>query len=69
MTNFDILTEFQVIGQECNRWYGIIIAQHVNHQLYTSEGKDVSAIQVIDRLHEISKALQPYPPYAFDLFH
>ena len=46
-----------------------IIAQHVNHQLHTSEGKDVSAIQVIDRLHEISKALQPYPPYAFDLFH
>ena len=78
MTNFGILMEVQGISKPFE-WARKVVKklQIEGTGLYysptrkpstTSEGKNVSAIQV-DRLHEISKAMQPYFPYVYDFIN
>jgi len=75
MTNFGILMEVQGIENPFD-WSRDVVKklQKDGTGLYyspsrkpsqTSEGVEVSAIQV-DRLHEISKAMQPYFSYVYD---
>jgi len=75
MTNFGILMEVQGIEKPFDWARDVVKKLQIDGTgLYysptrkpstTSEGKNVSAIQV-DRLHEISKAMQPYFPYVYD---
>ena len=75
MTNFGILMEVQGISKPFEWARDVVKKLQIDGTgLYysptrkpstTSEGENVSAIQV-DRLHEISKAMQPYFPYVYD---
>ena len=75
MTNFGILMEIQGIDKPFD-WSRDVVKklQKDGTGLYyspsrepstTSEGENVSSIKV-DRLHEISKAMQPYFPYIYN---
>ena len=78
MTNFGILMEVQGIKKPFEWARDVVKKLQIDGTgLYysptrkpstTSEGKNVSAIQV-DRLHEISKAMQPYFPYVYDFIN
>ena len=78
MTNFGILMEVQGIDKPFEWARDVVKKLQIDGTgLYysptrkpstTSEGKNVSAIQV-DRLHEISKAMQPYFPYVYDFIN
>ena len=78
MTNFGILMEVQGISKPFEWARDVVKKLQIDGTgLYysptrkpstTSEGKNVSAIQV-DRLHEISKAMQPYFPYVYDFIN
>ena len=78
MTNFGILMEVQGIEKPFEWARDVVKKLQINGTgLYysptrkpstTSEGENVSAIQV-DRLHEISKAMQPYFPYVYDFIN
>ena len=78
MTNFGILMEVQGIEKPFDWARDVVKKLQIDGTgLYysptrkpstTSEGKNVSAIQV-DRLHEISKAMQPYFPYVYDFIN
>ena len=75
MTNFGILMEVRGIEKPFEWSRDVVKKLQIDGTgLYysptrkpsqTSEGVDVSAIQV-DRLHEISKAMQPYFGYVFE---
>ena len=75
MTNFGILMEIQGIDKPFEWSRDVVKKLQIDGTgLYyspsrepstTSEGINVSAIKV-DRLHEISKAMQPYFPYIFN---
>ena len=75
MTNFGILMEVQGIDKPFEWSRDVVKKLQIDDTgLYysptrkpstTSEGENVSAIQV-DRLHEISKAMQPYFPYVYN---
>jgi len=75
MTNFGILMEVQGIDKPFEWSRDVVKKLQIDGTgLYysptrkpstTSEGENVSAIQV-DRLHEISKAMQPYFPYVYN---
>ena len=78
MTNFGILMEVQGISKPFEWARDVVKKLQIDGTgLYysptrkpstTSEGENVSAIQV-DRLHEISKAMQPYFPYVYDFIN
>ena len=78
MTNFGILMEVQGIDKPFEWARDVVKNLQIDGTgLYysptrkpstTSEGENVSAIQV-DRLHEISKAMQPYFPYVYDFIN
>ena len=78
MTNFGILMEVQGIDKPFEWARDVVKKLQIDGTgLYysptrkpstTSEGENVSAIQV-DRLHEISKAMQPYFPYVYDFIN
>ena len=78
MTNFGILMEVQGIEKPFEWSRDVVKKLQIDGTgLYysptrkpstTSEGENVSAIQV-DRLHEISKAMQPYFPYVYDFIN
>jgi uncharacterized FAD-dependent dehydrogenase len=78
MTNFGILMEVQGIEKPFDWARDVVKKLQIDGTgLYysptrkpstTSEGENVSAIQV-DRLHEISKAMQPYFPYVYDFIN
>ncbi|MDB4549411.1 hypothetical protein N9Z86_00655 [bacterium] len=78
MTNFGILMEVQGISKPFEWARNVVKKLQIDGTgLYysptrkpstTSEGENVSAIQV-DRLHEISKAMQPYFPYVYDFIN
>ena len=78
MTNFGILMEVQGIDKPFEWSRDVVKKLQIDGTgLYysptrkpstTSEGENVSAIQV-DRLHEISKAMQPYFPYVYDFIN
>jgi uncharacterized FAD-dependent dehydrogenase len=78
MTNFGILMEVQGIEKPFDWARDVVKKLQIDDTgLYysptrkpstTSEGENVSAIQV-DRLHEISKAMQPYFPYVYDFIN
>ena len=78
MTNFGILMEVQGIKKPFEWARDVVKKLQIDGTgLYysptrkpstTSEGENVSAIQV-DRLHEISKAMQPYFPYVYDFIN
>ena len=78
MTNFGILMEVQGI-KEPFKWARKVVQNlqskgtglfysPTREQSTTSEGVEVSATKV-DRLHEISKAMQPYFPYVYDFIN
>ena len=78
MTNFGILMEIKGI-KEPFKWARKVVQNlqskgtglfysPTREQSTTSEGVEVSATKV-DRLHEISKAMQPYFPYVYDFIN